>query len=179
MLNEKDPLGTGRRKRSEGKEDYQYAGSSEVCIKHLQWWSMMLPAMICCRKTVGVLGDCGACSAGERRRSGKTHGRRVRKYKLVLSSPWCRVRLSIWCSCCLCWSVGGMVENKSLLAEYLWVGRWCACRLGCHQDRAVWRYAGSKAGCTHGRHWHVCIVRSRYAMLRHSRMERHYGLPIH
>lgn len=52
---------------------------------------MMLPAMICCRKTVGVLSDGGTCSAGERRRSGKAHSRRVREHELVLGCPRGRV----------------------------------------------------------------------------------------
>ena len=43
--------------------------------------------MVGYRKTVGVLGDGGACSAGERRRSGEAHACRIGEHKLILSSP--------------------------------------------------------------------------------------------
>ncbi len=74
----------------------------------------------------------------------------------------------------------GMVQDKSLLAEnLLGMGRRGTSRLGCHQDRAGWRDAGSKAGSTHGAHGHVGAVRSRNAWLRRSWVEGHHSFAVH
>lgn len=70
------------------------------------------------------------------------------------------------------------MQHKLLLSDELRVGGRGSCGFGGHEDGAGGRDAGGEAGCVHGRHGHVGIVRCWETVVGTSRVKWHH-LAVH
>lgn len=154
-------------------------GASADCSKVVQCpYILYSPVVICYHRQTGR--NWRTCSTGQWRWIGETHGCGTREDELALSGPWSRVWLTICCNSIVrgCVVSRWMVEHEPLLTDELCMRRWCSCRLGGHEDRAVGGDARSEAGCIHGRHGHVGIVRGGQSMV-WTWVEGHHCFAIH